>query len=160
MQTERDVPRIVVGVDGSQSSVAALQEALDLAEDIGATVLAVTVWDVPSIVGSTDDGGVSGSATDARMIQAGVLRKAICASASGGQGSGAQTLVLRGDPRVILVQASLTALMLVVGRRGYGSLYGLPTGSVSSACVAYAHCPVLVVHNSKTRENVSTREGQ
>ncbi len=39
--------------------------------------------------------------------------------------------------------------MLVVGRRGRGGFGGLPLGPVSSACVAHAHCPVLVVQPPK-----------
>ena len=54
--------------------------------------------------------------------------------------------LLRGHPREMLIQASKDSDMIVVGRRGHGGFGGLLLGSVSSACVAHAHCPVLVVH--------------
>jgi nucleotide-binding universal stress UspA family protein len=55
--------------------------------------------------------------------------------------------VVRGHPRDALIDASRHADMIVVGRRGHGGFGGLLLGSVSSACVAHAHCPVLVVHS-------------
>ena len=56
--------------------------------------------------------------------------------------------VVRGHPRDSLIDASRHADMIVIGRRGHGGFGGLLLGSVSSACVAHAHCPVSVVHTS------------
>ncbi|WP_235892627.1 universal stress protein [Mycolicibacterium hodleri] len=46
-----------------------------------------------------------------------------------------------------LIALSKDAEMVVVGRRGMGKLRGRPMGSVSSAVVHHAHCPVAVIHD-------------
>jgi nucleotide-binding universal stress UspA family protein len=37
--------------------------------------------------------------------------------------------------------------LFVLCRRGRGGLLGSALGSVSHACISYAHCPVLVVRH-------------
>lgn len=54
-------------------------------------------------------------------------------------------VVRLGDAREILLETSAEARLLVVGTRGLGPLRHLLLGSVSSAMVKHAACPVVVV---------------
>lgn len=57
-----------------------------------------------------------------------------------------ESRLVQGNPRRVLIDKSRNADLMVLGRRGHGGFGGLLLGSVSSALVAHAHCPVLVVH--------------
>ena len=57
------------------------------------------------------------------------------------------TATVGETPRHVLVEASATADLLVVGVRGHGSVVDRMLGSVSSACVHHAHCPVVIVRS-------------
>jgi nucleotide-binding universal stress UspA family protein len=46
-----------------------------------------------------------------------------------------------------LIALSKEAELVVVGRRGNGTMRGRPLGSVSSAVVHHSHCPVAVIHD-------------
>lgn len=135
-------PKIIVGVDGSQASIEALRESQKLAVPLGATVEAWTCWEFPIGYEAYLAMGVDGFARPAQESLEAAVRKAFGPE----QPRNVVARLVHGPARSSLIDASRKALLLVVGRRGHGGFRGQLLGSVSSACVAHAHCPVLVVH--------------
>lgn len=131
-------PRIIVGVDGSESSVAALRVARVLAEPLSARVEAWACWDVPAGYGVYLAVGIEGFKYAAEQVLQQTLTDAF-----GELPPFVHSRLVRGKPGPALIDASRSASLLIVGRRGHGSFV---PGSVSSVCVSHAHCPVLVVH--------------
>lgn len=134
--------RIVVGVDGSDSSLKALDWALDEARLRAGQVHILTAWHYPVIgdaAGRGEDREVFGET--ARTIHDAAVKKA---SAAGVQVTGD---VVEGHPADVLVKAAAGAGLLVVGSRGHGGFAGMLLGSVSSHAVHQASCPVLVVRS-------------
>ncbi|WP_104061317.1 universal stress protein [Arthrobacter sp. 4R501] len=132
---------IIVGVDGSAASVEALRQAQRLALPLGASVEAWGCWDFPAGFAAYDAMGVDGFA---HTVAEG-LHNAMAEAFGRQQPRNVNTKLVHGSPRPALIEASKHASLLVVGRRGHGGFRELLLGSVTTACVAHAHCPVLVV---------------
>jgi nucleotide-binding universal stress UspA family protein len=150
------VARIVVGVDGSEGSRAALRFALEEARLRGATLRVVHSWLLPVADAAPDPfllefpayagpdleelaGSLETSATG--LIDTELER------VLGGEEAGVEIerAPLEGAPAAALVDASADADLLVVGSRGHGALRGLVLGSVSKQCLSHASCPVAIV---------------
>jgi nucleotide-binding universal stress UspA family protein len=134
--------RIVVGVDGSDSSFAALAWALDEALLRSGEVYVVTALHYPVIgdaAGRAEDHEAFGDS--ARQAHADAMRRA---SEAGVTVTGEVT---EGHPADVLLKAAAGADLLVVGSRGHGGFAGMLLGSVSSHAVQHARCPVLVVRS-------------
>jgi nucleotide-binding universal stress UspA family protein len=133
--------RIVVGIDGSPSSLDALSWAARQAELTAAGLEVVTCWEWPSSYGWAmpipDNFDPEG---DIR----GTLETALAPLRTAHPGMDVEGRVVRGHPAPILVEASKGAELLVVGSRGHGEFVGMVIGSVSEYCAEHAHCPVLV----------------
>jgi nucleotide-binding universal stress UspA family protein len=142
---EPDVARIVVGVDGSEHSVNALRHARRLADALNTPLEAVAVWLKAS---SMYDFYQSESGWTPEKDIEKLLSDAATAAFGTDIPARFTTTVLQGPPARTLIRHSAGAEMLVLGGRGHGGFTGLLLGSVSSACVAHASCPVLVVHRS------------
>jgi nucleotide-binding universal stress UspA family protein len=141
--------RIVVGVDGSPSGRAALRWAVDEAERRGATLVALTAYDVP-IVYAKDRLGVvvpdyDELLRDARVRAEEVLKEELNTVAVPANVPVELVAVEALQPAAALVDRAKDATMLVVGTRGRGGFAGLLLGSVSQHCVHHAPCPVVVV---------------
>ena len=133
--------RIVVGVDGSDSSKAALRWAIRQAKLTGGSVDAVTVWRFPSAHGwaPSPDG-----MPDLEAAAKSTLIAALVKVSGLEPGVPVRLVVTEGDAARALLHAARGADLLVVGSRGHGGFAPTLLGSVSMHCVLHAHCPVLV----------------
>lgn len=142
------ISRIIVGVDGSDASLEALRHAQHLAGSLNAHIEAIGCWDFPRMYDSYMLAGIEGFKESA----ANVLNQAVSSVFGTDTPSNVTVSLVRGDPRSVLVKAGRNADLLIVGRRGHGSLAGLLIGSVSSYCIAHSTCPVLVAHTPDQEE--------
>ena len=133
--------RIIVGVDASPHSRAALRWALDEAQRRDITVLALHAYHAP--MASID---VSASYVDLRPGAVAILEEEVAkALADTGRDVDVQQLVVEGDAGVALVRAAAPGDLVVVGTRGHGVLAGALIGSTSQYVACHAPCPVVVV---------------
>ena len=142
--------RIVVGVDGSQSSEAALAWAVRQAELTGATVEAVIAWHWPVAYGAIPfaPAGVMMD-TDFAGTAARVLAAAISDTVDVASPVKVSSTVREGNPAQILLEAAGGADLLVVGSRGHGGFAEALLGSVSQHCVHHAPCPVVIIREAQ-----------
>jgi nucleotide-binding universal stress UspA family protein len=145
--TMNDGPRrIVVGVDSSHGSRAALLWAVAQARLTGAAIQAVAAWQDPAMYyayGWAPDpfaaGGIAAS-TEKALVRT-------IAEVLGTQDRpvDARATIVEGPAAQVLLTAAEGADMLVVGSRGHGAFHGMLLGSVSRHCTQHAPCPVVVV---------------
>ncbi|HEY0248403.1 MAG TPA: universal stress protein [Gryllotalpicola sp.] len=143
MPVGEKVPKIVVGLDGSERSIAALRRAVVLADALGASIKLISVWQYPAI-------GAGAFPVDAELFESWARDSLVDAKKKvwGDTPPSSLTgLVRNGSAARVLIEESRDADMLVVGSRGHGGFAGLMLGSVSMAVAEHAKCPVLVVHD-------------
>ncbi|QBJ94623.1 universal stress protein [Rhodococcus sp. ABRD24] len=132
---------IVVGVDGSPTSRDAVRWAAREAVIRGAPLL---------LVSSVSPGGIGTSSPfddDLRLLGERASADAVeLATAEDPGGTLEPHIELSGRvPVEALLEHSETARMIVLGTRGLGEFTGSLVGSVTSAVVHHAHCPVAVI---------------
>ena len=136
--------RIVVGVDGSPHSNAALRWSLDQALARAGEVTAVFAWQVPFV-------SIPGAFSRSELEQG--YREFLIETVSAVEPAPRvplDTVLAESDPTVALVTAATGADVLVLGIRGRTPVAGLMLGSVSQACAASATCPVVLVKRGET----------
>jgi nucleotide-binding universal stress UspA family protein len=134
-------PRIVVGVDGFESSRDALRWAIHQAKLTGAVVEAVTVWQVPLGTGSVPSTDMPDYQDDARVV----LTEAITEMCAIDPEVEVRPYVVEGRAGPVLVDMAERAGLLVLGCRGHAGLTEALLGSVSHFCVQHAPCPVVIM---------------
>jgi nucleotide-binding universal stress UspA family protein len=131
--------RIVVGVDGSESSIQALDWAVRQAELTHSSVLVVSAWHWPVGWGMPMPPPID-PAADAQTA----IKKRLDPIREGHPDLTIESMVVEGYPAPTLIEASRGSDLLVLGSRGHGEFAGMLLGSVSEHCVSNAKCPVLV----------------
>lgn len=144
---DHEQPRhgVVVGVDGSAESMAAIEFAFETAAARSEQLVAVHVWRDPAQLGT---GVMLPLVYDPALVAAEerlVLAESMVGWAEKYPDVPVEHRVLRGATVVRLVEASRSATLVVVGCRGRGTVASL-LGSVSHGVLHHATCPVAVVH--------------
>ncbi len=154
MHSEIANPGIVVGVDGSPDSNAAMQWAVR--EATMRNVPLTLVYAATPVPGDSLVLKWTGDSVPAEFLAAlGATSEQALADAvklvEDMTDDRSRPLinneVFSGSPVYALVELSTKADMVVVGSRGHGTLERVLLGSVSTGLVHHAHCPVAVIRN-------------
>lgn len=139
---------IVVGVDESPASAAALRWALAEGVRRGRGVTALAAWTDLASAGYPL-GGVL--VTDPAKVEqlalenAEAVLKTVTAEVPGADSIETRAVALRGPAAAVLAEVSRAADLVVVGTRAASALSRAVLGSVSSSLLHHASCPVVVV---------------
>ncbi|MEO8697133.1 MAG: universal stress protein [Acidimicrobiales bacterium] len=140
-----DARRIVVGVDGSRNSVAALEWGADWAKATDAHLRAVSVWRIPPMMVPPAHLGARWPAISVLHDEAQRELDACVRATDVPENMRVETFTREGEAARVLLDEAAHAGLLVVGARGRGGFLGLLLGSVASAVVQHSPCPVAVI---------------
>lgn len=132
---------IVVGIDGSDHSLAALRWAVDEARLRGVPLRPVATFSIGFL--STGYEVALPDPEDLRAATQTMLDAAL--DSVDHEGVEVDSRVVEGHPGEVLISMGEEADMIVVGSRGRGGFVGVLLGSVTTNVVNHATCPVVVV---------------
>ncbi|HWQ23751.1 MAG TPA: universal stress protein [Gaiellaceae bacterium] len=143
---------IVVGVDGSAASRAALRWAAEEARLRGAALVALHAWTYvpPPPIGEPGmipipAGDLAPQLEAERMAAQAELEAALADAFPEGVPELVEPRLVEGDPAETLEREGASADLVVVGSRGRSGLASVLLGSVTRHVVDHAPCPVVVV---------------
>ena len=142
--------QVLVGVDGSPASDAALAWALDVAARTGARVEALHAWQwTAGMLGVIAPDAPATLAVAARHTAQTAVAKALEHRPFGAQEVEAVARTSEGDAASRLLEEAATSDLLVLGRHGQSAwtrrIVGQALGSVASACLSRSTVPVAIV---------------
>lgn len=138
--------KIVVGVDGSTESRAALAWACEEAERAGVAVTAVSVWTVAPPPSVPPFGGFPwGTSTELPDAVRSMLADVVAETQAEFPNVDIGQHVVAGNAAQELIRLSKDADLVVVGARGHGGFSGMLIGSVSQHVLAHSACSVVVI---------------
>jgi nucleotide-binding universal stress UspA family protein len=133
-----DRAAVVVGVDGSYCSLAALDVAADEAVWRQRPLRVLHAYALPA-------GQDQMKFAEPRVVTRWMVADAMSRALARHPGLEAGTRLVCGATDEVLLTESRTASLLVIGSRGLGGFRGLLAGSTGTRVTTGAHCPVIVV---------------
>lgn len=151
-ESTRGVPgKVVVGVDGSKSSMEAARWALHFAEDVHRDLELITAWHYPYSAMSPEFGVMSGPDIDElRLAMLRDARKLVnhvkkYLSEEEASKVSIHAEVIEGSPADALIEHTSPADFLVVGSKGHRLLASILLGSTATGIAHRSKCPVVIV---------------
>jgi nucleotide-binding universal stress UspA family protein len=144
--------RITVAIDGSPYGAAALDCAIDLAKHYTSQLVILTVAPIIPVYVPSNEPYVPAALPEGEMPR---YREIVEAAVKQAEGAGVSAVTGLCEEGVV-VDEILSHLehhptdLLVVGSRGRSAARRILLGSVSTAMVTHATCPVLVVRPTST----------
>lgn len=134
---------VVVGVDGSAASSAALDWAVRYASREARTLTVVHACGLPGAIADFED--ILASERGLKSVGRAIAREAEHDARLTAPEVAVTSVVVMGNAGTVMVEASETAAVVVTGARGRGAITSALLGSVSGQLTREAHCPVVVV---------------
>ena len=142
---------VVVGTDGSDSALGAVERAAEITEGSGALMLVVCAY---SAMTRREQAVAAAQLGDTRFDQvigeeaAEAALAAACKRAQDSGGTRVESRLVEGDAVHVLLQVAeeRAADLIVVGNRGINTRLGRILGSVPSVVSQRSPCDVLIVH--------------
>ncbi|MBB1159507.1 MULTISPECIES: universal stress protein [Amycolatopsis] len=156
--TTANEQEIVVGVDGSAGSAAAVRWALTEAKASGRTVVALRAWTFDPL--ADIESAVSRTPSEIASRYQHELDHVLDEARGDFEGVRVRSGTIDGAPGPALVRASADAAMLVLGSHGHSRVLRLLVGSVSEYCLRQSRCPVVIVpaRSAEEREPLPDKE--
>lgn len=148
-----DNPRtgpVVVGVDGTEASEAAVAFAFAEAASTGATLVALHAYAESLLEAAFAEEGTPLNWTVQRELADKTLAERLAGWQEKYPQVGVEREAVRDRPTRALRRCAQTARLVVVGRRGRGGFRDLVLGSTSQQLLHHATCPVAVVRTETT----------
>jgi nucleotide-binding universal stress UspA family protein len=144
---------VVVGTDGSETSLNAVDRAAALASDAGATLVIACAYIPTSDKDTAHDRDVLGDDAAYQVVGSAPAEDTLQTASDRAKANGAsriETKAVQGKPGDTLkkVVADSHADLLVVGNVGLNTLAGRILGSVPLDVARHARCDVLIVHTT------------
>jgi nucleotide-binding universal stress UspA family protein len=150
---------IVLGTDGSASAANATSLAVELARETGARLYVVAAWQTPLTIYASSP-MIAADDLDADEIERATEAARAAVDVAKADGVEAETFVRNGEPVEMISQTAKDcgASLVVVGSHGWGPIRRIVSGSVSTALLDHAPCPVLVVRADEESARPSSAE--